>query len=139
MSSAASTVISLTFRGSIIAIIYTDARDPFLVFLLAKLKRRVIPETELDFAVTVLIAAYNEEREIERKIKNSLALDFPKDNLQILIITDGSSYRTPQLVQSYAQAGVECMHMDERRGKMAAINRAMPYVRGEIVVFSDAY
>jgi biofilm PGA synthesis N-glycosyltransferase PgaC len=138
MSSTESFVIPLIFWGSIIAILYTYAGYPFLIFLLAKLKSRPIIQTEGDFTVTLLIAAYNEESEIEEKIRNCLALEFPKKHLQILIVTDGSTDRTPEIVKAFADSEIECIHSDERRGKMAAINRAMSFVRGEIVVFSDA-
>jgi biofilm PGA synthesis N-glycosyltransferase PgaC len=138
MPSAANLIISLLFWISISSILYTYAGYPVLIFLLSKLKPAPIFQTEGDFTVTLLIAAYNEEREIEEKIRNCLALDFPSGQLQILIITDGSTDRTPDIVKAYMDSGIEHMHRDERRGKMAAINRAMPSVRGEIVVFSDA-
>lgn len=138
MSSVANFIISLIFWGSVSAILYTYAGYPLLIFMLAKLKSAPVLQTTDNFAVTLLIAAYNEEKEIEGKIRNCLALDFPKGQLQILIVTDGSTDQTPNIVKNYAASGIECMHSDERRGKMAAINRAMPFVRGEIIVFSDA-
>jgi cellulose synthase/poly-beta-1,6-N-acetylglucosamine synthase-like glycosyltransferase len=89
-------------------------------------------------AVTLLISAYNEEEVIARKLENSLELDYPRDRLQILVAADGSDDQTPEIVRSFTDRGVELSHSLPRRGKMAAINRAMPLARGEIVVFSDA-
>jgi cellulose synthase/poly-beta-1,6-N-acetylglucosamine synthase-like glycosyltransferase len=112
---------------------------PLVVWLLARLfprPLRTAPGSEPN--VTLLIAAYNEEAVIEDKIRNSLQIDYPRDKLQVLIVTDGSSDSTPQKVEAFAGQGVELQHKPERGGKMAAINRALPFARGEIIVFSDA-
>ena len=119
---------------------YTYAGYPALLALLARGKR---PSPPPDFAaelptVTLLIAAYNEEIVISDKLKNSLALDYPADKLQILVTADGSDDQTPQAVAKFAAQQVELCYRPERMGKMAAINRAMPLARGEIVLFSDA-
>ncbi|GAG31363.1 unnamed protein product, partial [marine sediment metagenome] len=89
-------------------------------------------------AVTLLIAAHNEELFIAQKLDNSLALDYPRDRLQILVAADGSDDQTPEIVRGYGEQGVELSFIPKRSGKMAAINRAMPQARGDIVVFSDA-
>ncbi|RJP51500.1 MAG: glycosyltransferase family 2 protein [Anaerolineaceae bacterium] len=137
-SLAGNFVISLLFWLCVGGILYAYAGYPVLVFLLAKMKPAPPAYGEYHPCVTLLIAAYNEEREIEEKIQNCLALDYPASSLQILIVTDGSTDRTPEIVQSYATSRIELLHQTGRRGKTAAINRAMPSVRGEIVVFSDA-
>jgi len=89
-------------------------------------------------AVTLLIAAYNERDVIGRKLENSLALDYPAGLVQIVVAADGSTDDTPALARRYADRGVEVSFSPERRGKVAAINRAMQAARGEVVVFSDA-
>lgn len=88
-------------------------------------------------SVTLLIAAYNEERVIEAKLRNALAMDYP-GALEILVVSDGSTDRTPQLVAAFADRGVVSMHQPPRRGKTAALNRGVAAARGEILVFSDA-
>ena len=88
--------------------------------------------------MTLLIAAYNEEAVIASKLDNALSLDYPKDHLQILVAADGSDDHTADIAREYRERGVELSYTPERKGKMAAINRAMPLVRNEIVVFSDA-
>ncbi len=118
---------------------YAYAGYPLLVTLLARLRPPVrFPHPNEWPPVTLLIAAYNEENYIARKIENALALDYPAEALQILVVTDGSDDETPQIARRYAHRGVEVMHHPERRGKMAAINRAIQAARGQIVVFSDA-
>jgi cellulose synthase/poly-beta-1,6-N-acetylglucosamine synthase-like glycosyltransferase len=133
-------LIALFFWVSVGAIVYTYFGYPILIALLAFFRSQPPPHPRNGEpqGVTLLIAAYNEEIAIEDKIKNSLSIDYPKERFQILIVTDGSSDRTPQIVETYASRGVELMHQPERRGKMAAINRAIAQTRGEIIVFSDA-
>jgi poly-beta-1,6-N-acetyl-D-glucosamine synthase len=133
-----SVLIALLFWVSLGSILYAYFGYPLMVFLLAKLSRKQEPAGSHEPAVTLLIAAYNEESIIQEKIANSLALDYPHNLLQILIVADGSSDRTAEVVRRYADRGVALLYQPERRGKMAAINRALPEARGEIIVFSDA-
>ncbi|NJN67845.1 MAG: glycosyltransferase family 2 protein [Chloroflexaceae bacterium] len=121
------------------SIIYTYAGYPAILTLLARLRPRPrpFPPLEPEPSLTLLIVAYNEQEVIARKLENSLALDYPREKLQILVVADGSD-QTPDIVRTYANQGVELDYRAERRGKMAAINRAIPLVRGELVVFSDA-
>jgi biofilm PGA synthesis N-glycosyltransferase PgaC len=133
-----SILLAAGFWLSVFCILYTYFGYPILITILAKSHPPSPLYDARSLFVTLLIAAYNEEIVIEEKIKNCLAIDYPKDRFQILIVTDGSSDQTPELVKKYTREGVELLHQPERRGKMAAINRAMPFVRGEVVVFSDA-
>jgi biofilm PGA synthesis N-glycosyltransferase PgaC len=87
-------------------------------------------------AVTVLIAAFNEEDYIIEKINNTFSLDYPAEKLNILIVTDGSSDQTPELVKKFP--AITLLHQPERQGKIAAVQRAMPYVFTDLVVFTDA-
>lgn len=88
--------------------------------------------------VTLIIAAYNEEKVIGRKITNSLALDYPAELLEIMVVSDGSSDSTPEIVRQFADRGVLGMHEPPRRGKTSALNRGVAAAKGEIVLFSDA-
>lgn len=130
----------LLFWLSVAFIFYVYLGYPLLVAAGVKvLGRREFNSDAADGpGVTLLICAYNEQDSIGAKLENSLALDYPADRLQILVITDGSDDGTPGLVAQYAHRGVELLHKPQREGKMAAIDRAMASVRGEIVVFSDA-
>jgi cellulose synthase/poly-beta-1,6-N-acetylglucosamine synthase-like glycosyltransferase len=86
--------------------------------------------------ITLMVAAYNEEAYIKEKINNSLSLDYPKDHIQFLFVTDGSDDKTPEIVREYQQ--ILLMHKSERQGKIMAVERAMSEVTGEIVIFTDA-
>lgn len=88
--------------------------------------------------VSTIIAAYNEEKVIEARIQNALSLNYPADKMEILVISDGSTDETPRLVGEFADRGVRLLHQPARRGKTAAINRAVPHTSGEILLFADA-
>nr|WP_294894132.1 glycosyltransferase family 2 protein [uncultured Pedobacter sp.] len=125
----------------IFIIFYTFFGYGIFLFAIVKLKKRFVkpfeflPNASLP-TVSLLIAAFNEESIIVEKIKNCLALDYPKEKLQIIFITDGSSDNTPNLVAQYHE--VTLLHEDTRAGKMAAIKRAIPLIKNEITVFTDA-
>lgn len=133
-----SNVSAIFFWVSVGSILYTYFGYPILVTLLSFIHSKPQRHEEKPLSVTLLIAAYNEKDVIEKKILNSLNIEYPRDNCQILIVTDGSSDQTPDIVEKFKRDGVELLHQPERRGKMAAINRALSYARGEVVVFSDA-
>lgn len=86
--------------------------------------------------VAFLVAAYNEKDIIDEKVKNSFSIDYPKEKLKIMFITDGSTDGTQDVLKSYERITV--LHEDKRAGKIAAMNRAMKYVNEPIVIFSDA-
>lgn len=131
----------LVFWISIFVIIYTFIGYGFILFLLVKIKRLFIKPSlfqehpELPF-VSILVAAYNEEEIITDKIINTLDLNYPKDKLHIIFITDGSTDRTAEKVKEYPE--IVLLHEDVRAGKMAAIKRAIPLIKDEITVFTDA-
>ena len=91
--------------------------------------------------VTFMVAAYNEERWIDDKIRNSLDLDYPKNKIHFVFVTDGSSDTTPERIINFPNTEgykIELFHQPERRGKIAAVERVMPFVRTPIVIFTDA-
>lgn len=133
----------IIFWLSVGMIFYTYIGYPALLAVMARLWPRPVQTAVHTPTVTLLIAAYNEEETIAQKIENSLALDYPPERLQILVAADGSADCTAQIVATYADRGVGrssvgLSYEAARRGKMAAINRAMPRATGEIVLFSDA-
>lgn len=89
-------------------------------------------------SVSLIVAAYNEEKVIVRKIENSLALNYPQELLQIIVVSDGSNDGTSAIVKQYTGQGVVSMHEPARRGKTAALNRSVLAARGDIILFSDA-
>lgn len=91
-----------------------------------------------DKAVTLIISAYNEEDIIENKILNSLAIEYPKELLEIIVVSDASNDNTDMIVGNYTDRGIVLRRYEGRLGKTECLNRAVPTARGEIVIFSDA-
>jgi cellulose synthase/poly-beta-1,6-N-acetylglucosamine synthase-like glycosyltransferase len=87
--------------------------------------------------VSLLLAAYNEERILEEKIRNSFELEYPRGDLEILVGSDGSTDRTEAIASQYAP-DVKLFAFPQRAGKAAVLNRLVPAARGEILVFCDA-
>lgn len=132
-------ILGILFWLLILMVLYAYAGYPLLLALFAPLAPRPPAfDDESVPSVTLLIAAYNEQDVIARKLDNCLELDYPPDRLQILVAADGSDDRTADVVRGYADRGVELSYSPERAGKMAAINRAVPLARGDILLFSDA-
>ncbi len=135
--------MEILFWLSLFIVFYAFAGYGILLFALVKLKRILkgkpavpaINEATLP-SCSLVIAAYNEEGFIIEKIKNTLQLHYPAGKLDLIFITDGSSDRTPELVATYPQ--IRLLHSPERRGKIAAVHRAMDTVTTEVVVFTDA-
>jgi len=88
--------------------------------------------------VTLLISAYNEEKNIREKLLNSLNLNYPEDLLEIIVVSDGSTDRTNEIVKEYADNGVILCYFDNRIGKTACLNETIPSAKGELIIFSDA-
>lgn len=86
--------------------------------------------------VTLLVAAYNEEKFIREKAENSLSLEYPKNKIEFIFITDGSDDQTVQIVEEYP--GIRLLHQPKRQGKVLAVERAMKVVKSDIVIFTDA-
>ncbi len=122
----------------VVGIFYVYAGFPLVLMLLAKIRLQQREHSSINPSVTLMVPAYNEDAVIKQKIENSIALDYPKDLLQILVAADGSDDRTVEIIKTYADQGIELSYNSERKGKMAAISRAMPKARGEIIIFSDA-
>lgn len=108
-----------------------------LVKRLQKSKNSQIENTQIfEPKVAHVIAAYNEKDCIEEKVANSFLLDYPKDKLETIFVTDGSNDGTTELLKKHD--GITVLHQAERKGKIGAINRVMPLVTAPITIFSDA-
>ena len=131
-------LIGPIFWFCVLFIGYVYVGYPLIVALLARLRRNVEAYPDLTPRVSILIAAYNEQDVIAAKLENTLALDYPLDRMQIVAAVDGSDDRTAEIVQAYASRGIALSYNVRRRGKTVAINRAVPRLKHDIVVFSDA-
>jgi len=110
--------------------------------ILARIRAVIHPKTRrrapIEPTVTIIVAAHNEAPRIERRLRNLLALDYPKEKLEILVASDGSTDDTVRLAEAFASAGVIVHDFSVRRGKPAMLNTLVPQASGEIVVFADA-
>jgi cellulose synthase/poly-beta-1,6-N-acetylglucosamine synthase-like glycosyltransferase len=125
-----------TVAVAMIGLIYIGY--PMLIFILSRLFAFPVRQAEITPSVSFVIAAYNEEKDIARKIENTLALDYPREKLEILIASDCSTDGTDEIVLGYTGLGVYLHRQPERAGKTVAQNRAVKISTGEILIFSDA-
>jgi biofilm PGA synthesis N-glycosyltransferase PgaC len=133
------TILALIFWLAVLAFFWTYFGYPLLMMLRA----RSAPAVQLDPiselpALTLLIPAHNEADVIQRKLDNAIALAYPASRLQILVVDDGSTDGTVELVQRYRSHGISLIQQPVRSGKMAAVNTGFALASGEIVVLSDA-
>lgn len=119
-------------------VVYVYLGYPALILGLGYLVANRVKKKTIYPSVDFLIAAYNEDRDIEEKLLNTLALDYPKDKLRIVVVSDGSTDRTDDIVRSYREQGVELFRVEGRKGKTEARNQAVEKMESEIIVFSDA-
>lgn len=133
-------IAQYVFWISLAVLIYTYAGYPVLLFVLVALKKLVRKKRGANEyplpPVTLVVAAYNEEEVIREKIRNTLQLDYPSALLDVVFVTDGSTDNTPTIVKEYAQ--IRLLHESGRKGKLAAMNRAVHDIKTGLVVFSDA-
>jgi len=126
------------FFASLSALLYIYLGYPLAAFVLSRVLCRTVRRRACEPHVTILIAAHNEEGHIGATIANKLSLDYPRDSLEIIVVSDGSQDATDAIVRSFAHRGVRLIRQEPRQGKTAALNQAVPEAAGEILVFSDA-
>ncbi len=128
------------FWVCLVFLAYVYVGYPLLLWVLPK--RDVAARGELSDAdlptVSLVIAAYNEEKVIEEKVRNALALDYPREKLEIWVASDGSTDGTNEILGRFEAEGVRVNYVTPRGGKTRALNRTVPLTSGEIVAFSDA-
>lgn len=127
----------ILFWSSAALLAYGYVGFPLLVALVGRILDRGVRRERITPRVSLLIAAYNEEDGIERRIENALASRYPEDRLEIIVASDGSTDRTEEIVAGYEGERVRLLSLP-RRGKAHALNEAARRSRGEILVFSDA-
>jgi cellulose synthase/poly-beta-1,6-N-acetylglucosamine synthase-like glycosyltransferase len=134
------TVAGVVFWAGLALVLYAYAGYPLLLWLAARLAPR--PAVRKDAlhqpTATVLIVAHDEERHIAAKLEDCLALDYPRDRLEVVVVSDGSTDATDEIVRSYADRGVRLLRVDPPAGKPTGINRALGELTGEVVILCDA-
>src|SRR3989442_15708908 len=131
-------VLTLTSFG---LLLYTYVGYPALLWLFNKVipaSERVSTEPTQWPDASIVLSAYNEEDVIADRVKNLLDLDYPRQRLEILIGSDGSTDRTCEIIDQFNTKGVRLVAFKERRGKASVVNDLVSQARGEIVVLTDA-
>lgn len=133
----------LVFWVSIGVVLYTYLGYPVLVDLVSRLRRRTGGDAAGEAGelprLTVIVPACNEERWIARKIENMLAVDYPREQLEIVIASDGSSDRTVEIAREFENRGVTVTAFPTRVGKQTMLNRLVPVAQGEVIVATDTH
>ncbi len=132
---------TILFWLSVGALAYHFAGYPLALSILARLRptasMRPRDDAQLPKA-TLIISAYNEEEVLEQKIENAVGLNYPEGKLEVVVADDGSSDRTPEIAQQFADRGVVLHRFEPNRGKNLVLNETMPRVAGDVIVFTDA-
>lgn len=136
------TVLSAIFWASLLTIAFAYIGYPALIALAARAwgvrpRAALLRDRDLP-TVSLLIAAHNEEDVIAARLENALALDYPRDRLEIVVASDGSADGTDDQVRTFAARGVRLDSLAERRGKAATLNRVIPTLKSDVIVLSDA-
>ncbi|QGY45426.1 glycosyltransferase [Maribellus comscasis] len=134
-------ILKLFFWIFFFILFYTYLGYAVLLFFLNLIKKwffkseKVPGQGNYEPDVCLFVTAFNERDFVKQKVENSFSLDYPKEKIQYLWITDGSDDGTPDILKAYE--GLEIHHLPERRGKMHAMNRGMHFVKTPVVIFSD--
>lgn len=123
--------------GSLGVVVYVFAGYPAIAGLLARLRPRPVrADATFTPRVSLVIVAHDEEDVIEDRLRNVAELDYPRDRLEVLVVSDGSQDATPQRAEAFP--GVRVLHDPQRRGKLTAMNWGAQAANGEVLLFSDA-
>src|SRR6266571_1438665 len=126
------------FWISAILLVYGHLGYPLLIRAWARLRPRPAARGDREPAVSIVVVAHNEAARIEGRIANLLALDYPRERLEIVIASDGSTDETVARARALEEPGVRVVVFSGRRGKPAVLNDVIPECRRDIVVLADA-
>lgn len=131
------TIVAVVFWVSVALLVYTHIGYPLVLWALTRSRRdRPEPASEGPLPrVSLIVAAHDEEDVIDRKVRDALAQDYPRERLEVVIASDGSTDRT---VEAARAAGADQVLDLPRGGKVAALNAAVEKSTGEVLAFSDA-
>jgi poly-beta-1,6-N-acetyl-D-glucosamine synthase len=131
-------VFEILFWFTIILILSTYFFYPLVLAIFSKIFPYKLIKGEYYPEVSIIISAYNEERHIEQKIKNTLSIDYPKDKMEIIVGSDGSLDKTTELAEKYKSHGIKVLDFKINRGKTAVQNDCVKASRAGIIIFTDA-
>jgi len=133
--------LKVIFWVGVFLVFYSYLGYGILLYLIVKIKRLLglrneyIGNEDYEPEVTLFVAAYNEKDYVDAKVKNSMELNYPKEKVRHVWVTDGSDDGTPEILRKYEE--IEVYHEAARGGKIGAMNRGMKFVKTPIVIFSD--
>jgi cellulose synthase/poly-beta-1,6-N-acetylglucosamine synthase-like glycosyltransferase len=130
-------LLEIFFVASVFLIVHAYLGYPLTLWFLGLFRENIVNRGEYHPKVTLIITAYNEEKRIESKMENTLALVYPKERLQVLLASDGSTDRTNDIAAGYRQQGIELLAIPERKGKENAQKEAIKKATGDVLVFTD--
>lgn len=130
--------MKILFWLSILVIFYVYLGYPVIVYLVLFVSKKPVKKKYIYPTISVIISAYNEGKNIENKIRNLLNLDYPKDKLEILIGSDGSTDRTDAIISKYINGKIKFFRHFERQGKPTMLNMLAREAKGEVFIFTDA-
>ena len=131
------TIVTHVFWISLAALVYVHVGYSAILWLVQWLARFPAGR-DIEPSVTLIIPAYNEASVLQWKIENALAIDYPRDKLEIIVASDGSTDETNRIAEQFADRGVRLLAFGERRGKASVLNDAVAEARGEVICFCDA-
>lgn len=131
-------IAKIIFWATAFIIFYTYVGYSLFIMLLSRLFNNAVKSGNFEPVVTFLITAYNEEKNIGEKLRDTLAQNYPKDKLEVVVASDGSTDRTDEIVRQFSSQGVRLIRVEGRVGKTGTQNQAVKMVKGEIIIFSDA-
>lgn len=130
-------MVEIIFYLSVLSVVYSYFGYPLSLYIIGLFVNRKHLKTEYYPFVTLIITAYNEEKRISDKIKNTLNINYPKDKIQCIIASDGSTDLTNSISEGYHDKGIELLAIPNRAGKESAQKEAIRIAKGEIIVFTD--
>ncbi len=130
--------MKLLFWASFLGIVYTYFGYPLLLWVISSLFRKPVRQRVLEPSVSIVISAFNEEKDIEKKLLNLLNLNYPEEKLEILIGSDGGSDQTDEIVMRFRSTRVRFFRFIKNSGKPQVLNALTDEAKGEIIVFTDS-
>ena len=131
-------ILQVLFWFSLGTLVYVFFGFVVVLWICSKFKHKPVRKREATPSVSVIICAYNEERHIRRKIANCLDFDYPRDQTEIIIVSDGSTDDTDKILASLQSALVKTYRMPQQRGKTECQNLAAKIANNQILFFTDA-
>ncbi len=126
------------FWISLALIVYTYVGYPIVLLIVGRWRVKPIQRGAIYPKVSLIIPIYNQEKRIQRKLENTLALDYPADKLEIIAVFDGSTDKSYEIASNISDPRLKLLSLSKREGKHYAQGHALGIATGEIIVLTDA-